>query len=150
MTDTTISIADLRVDQANAEAEAAMLEERAKQARDRSARLAGMIQSLEEWAAERQERIAAPKAPPEEVQVSREPTSGEMAVRVLEAAGHTLTTRELADGMFAAGYRTTSQKKPVDAVYGVLTGAVKVREARLVKVGTKWGLREWVKEGGQQ
>ena len=148
--DTNISLADLRSDHATAEAEAEKYEEQARLARERSARLASMIQNLEEWAEERQKRATPPN--PQGVDERSEssakvehraPTAGELAVRILERVGHPLPTRELAELMAEAGYRSGSKKPLWDAVYGVLTGALKVKGARLVKIGTNWGLREW-------
>jgi hypothetical protein len=152
LTNDTISIADLRSDHAAAEAEAATYDEQARLARERCTRLASMIQSLEEWAEERQKRTPPPKPQvvvkpqqqtPGAGAAYRAPTAGEVAVRVLEEAGHPLPTRELARRIAAAGYQTNSKKPLKDAIYGTLVGALKVKGARLIRIGTEWGIREW-------
>jgi hypothetical protein len=152
MTDTANILADLRNDHAKAEAEAVELEEKARAARERCTWLAETIHRLEEWTTERQKT-----APPHSTRVEaaaevapRPLTSWALAAEILKEEGHPLSTRSLSEKMAAAGYTTTSHKPLVDAVYGTLTGALKVKDARLVKIGTEWGLREWIKEGGQQ
>jgi len=69
------------------------------------------------------------------------------AIRELEAAGKPLSTREVADLMVANGYTSEGTGKITDTVYSVLSYAVKKKkDSRVVKVNTKWGLREWQRQ----
>ena len=147
----TISLAELQADHDASEAETSILEEQTRISRERTERLAGMIRDLAAWTEEREKRGTVSKAQAElrpapiatSSIVHRDPTAGEFAVRVLETAGKPLTTRELSEGMAALGYKTTSTKTLWEAVYGTLTGSLRVKGSRLVKFGANWGLREW-------
>ncbi|MES1240263.1 MAG: HTH domain-containing protein [Acidobacteriota bacterium] len=147
----SISLTDLRSDLAQAEAEVGRAEEAARLAVQRRDELVDLVARVERYVKEREQ--AQPKLQPvlplrpvpTRKPAHRELTVAERVIEILEGQDRFMTTRELVTELEKRGYRPKSAKKrPYDAVYGSLHGALKIRGTRLVNKDAKWGLSEWV------